>query len=256
MDSWDPEAYQRFRSERDRPFFDLLALVQSRPGMRVVDLGCGTGALTLRLHQHLGAIESLGIDDSTAMLRESHAHASDSLRFQQLDIQDFAPAPRSYDLVFSNAALQWVQGHEALFERVTEGLRSGGQLAVQFPANGDHPVHVVAARLAKETPFREALAGRAPRRAVLPPEAYAILLERLGYQEQHVRLQVYCHRMPAREAVVAWVQGSLLRPYTRLLSRDLYARFLVAYRQELLARLPDVRPFLFTVKRLLIWGMR
>ena len=67
-DAWDPAQYERFRAERARPFVDLLALVRPRPGMRVVDLGCGTGELTARLHRELAAGETLGIDRSEAML--------------------------------------------------------------------------------------------------------------------------------------------------------------------------------------------
>src|SRR5947199_156210 len=53
-DRWNPEQYERYRDERSQPFFDLLALVEACPAMRVVDLGCGTGELTRVLHQELG----------------------------------------------------------------------------------------------------------------------------------------------------------------------------------------------------------
>ena len=69
--SWDPAQYDRFRDERQQPFFDLLALVEPRPGMRVVDLGCGTGELTRTLHQRLAAADTLGIDASETMLARS-----------------------------------------------------------------------------------------------------------------------------------------------------------------------------------------
>ena len=77
---WNPEQYGRFRDERARPFFDLLDLVQPRPGMRVVDLGCGTGELTRELHRRLAARETIGIDNSPAMLAKSAAFAGDGLR--------------------------------------------------------------------------------------------------------------------------------------------------------------------------------
>src|SRR5215207_5832630 len=83
---WNPEQYERFRDERARPFFDLLDLVRPRPGMRVVDLGCGTGELTRELHRRLSAREMMGIDNSPAMLAKSAAFASDSLRFELGDI--------------------------------------------------------------------------------------------------------------------------------------------------------------------------
>ena len=87
---WNPAQYERFRDERARPFFDLLDLVQPRPEMRVVDLGCGTGELTRELHRRLAARETIGIDNSPAMLAKSAAFAGDGLRFEQGDIGAFA----------------------------------------------------------------------------------------------------------------------------------------------------------------------
>src|SRR4051812_32616510 len=146
-DKWNPAQYERFRDERSQPFFDLMALVEARPAMRVVDLGCGTGELTRLLHQTLRASETLGLDSSAAMLAKSQAFASDGLRFAQQDIDEFA-AEGEFDLVFSNAALHWLQDHEALLTQLTKALKPSGQLAVQVPANDDHPTHVVAAELA------------------------------------------------------------------------------------------------------------
>jgi len=255
-DAWDPAQYERYHDERARPFLDLLGLVRPRPGMRVVDLGCGTGELTARLHQTLAANETLGIDSSEAMLAQARPRAAGGLRFEAGDIAAFA-APAGYDLIFSNAALHWIDDHATLFARLTAALRSGGQLAVQVPANFDHASHVVAAQVAREAPFHDALGGRAhAERTVLPPEDYALLLERLGYAAQHVRLQVYGHRLAARDEVVEWVKGSLLTDYQRRLPPELFARFVTRYRERLLPALEDTRPYFFTFKRALLWAQR
>src|SRR4051812_7272342 len=129
-DSWNPSQYERFRDERSQPFFDLMARVEPRPTMRIVDLGCGTGELTKLLHEHLHASETLGIDSSAAMLAKSEALASDGLRFERQDIGDFS-ADHRYHLVFSNAALHWAANHEEVLRRLTVALVEGGQLAVQ-----------------------------------------------------------------------------------------------------------------------------
>ena len=194
-DSWDPAQYERFERERSAPFFDLLDLVEPCPGGRVVDLGCGTGELTRSLHERTGASTTLGIDSSPAMLEKSASHAGEGLTFELGDIAEWAPS-EPFDVVFSNAALHWVDDHAALFARLTSALAPGGQLAVQVPANHDHPSHLVAERVAGEEPFREALGGYVRRTPVLRPELYAELLHRLGYGSQHVRLQVYLHVLP------------------------------------------------------------
>jgi len=255
-DAWSPEQYERFHDERARPFLDLLALVRPRAELRVVDLGCGTGELTAHLHRELAARETLGIDSSEAMLARARPHAGDGLRFAAGEIGTFA-APATFDLVFSNAALHWIPDHAALFARLTAALAAGGQLAVQMPANFDHPSHTVATRVATEAPFRAALGGETHAEGiVLAPEEYARLLERLGYPEQHVRLQVYGHRLVARDEVVEWTKGSLLTHYQRRLPAELFERFVARYRERLLAELEDTRPYFFTFKRVLLWAGR
>src|SRR5262245_3543449 len=140
-DTWKPEQYTRFQNERSQPFFDLMALVEPKPSMRVIDLGCGTGELTRLLHDRLQASSTLGIDSSGAMLAKSGAFADNGLRFEQGDIGDFT-ADHAFDLIFSNAALHWLPKHESLLQQLTAALAPGGQLAVQVPANDDHPTHV------------------------------------------------------------------------------------------------------------------
>lgn len=251
-DAWQPEQYARFRAERERPFHDLLALVKPIPGGRAVDLGCGGGALTRLLHERTGAAETVGVDRSAAMLAGCERHAGGGLRFERGDIEAFAG--EGLDLVFSNAALQWVADHGALFARLAGTLRAGGQLAVQMPANHDHPSHTVAHAVAREARHARALGGYVRANPVRAPEWYAAALERLGFAERHARLQVYPHRLAGPEEVVEWVKGSLLTDYRARLDADAWEAYLADYRERLLAELPPERPYLFAFKRLLLWG--
>jgi trans-aconitate 2-methyltransferase len=254
VDTWDPSQYGRFADERAAPFYDLLSLVRPVPGGRVVDLGCGGGELTAQLHRRLEAAETLGLDSSPAMLERAAGLAGDGLRFELGDIGEFEAA--GWDVVFSNAALHWLPGHAELFGRLVAGLERGGQLAVQMPANHDHPSHLVAAELAGTEPFRSALGGYRRESPVRAPEWYAELLDRLGLADQHVRLQVYLHRLAARDEVVEWVKGTLLTDYQSRLPAELFEAFLAAYRDRLLPRLEDTRPYRYPFKRLLLWGRR
>lgn len=249
-DTWNPQQYEQFRNERSQPFFDLMALVEARPAMRVVDLGCGTGELTRVLHQTLKAGETRGLDSSAAMLAKSQDFAGDGLRFEQRDIGEFT-AEGEFDLVFSNAALHWLQHHEALLERLTRALKPGGQLAVQMPANNDHPAHTVAAELARQSPFLEAMQGYARDWPVLKPDAYAALLYRLGFSRQSVRLQVYGHVLDARDGVIEWVKGTLLTDYEKRMPAELFAEFMRQYRERLFEQLEDTRPYFYPFKRIL-----
>ncbi|MEO6397869.1 MAG: methyltransferase domain-containing protein [Tepidiformaceae bacterium] len=252
---WNPTQYERFRNERSQPFFDLVEMVQPVPGGLAVDLGCGTGELTKILHEKVRARETVGIDSSETMLAGSAAHAGDGLRFERGDVTNFAPrAP--LDLLFSNAALQWVNGHETLFPALLATLAEGGQVAIQMPANNDHASHRVAFAVAAEEPFASAMGGYQRDWPVGAPEWYAELLDRAGFGEQSVRLQVYGHHLESRDGVVEWVKGTLLTDFEKRLSSELYERFLERYRERLMLELDDSRPFFYAFKRVLIWGRK
>ena len=255
-DTWNPTQYRKFGAERARPFDDLLALVEPVPGGRAVDLGCGTGELTARLHEHLGAAETLGLDSSAAMLDKARPLEGGGLRFEQGDIAAFnGGADGGYDVIFSNAALHWIPHHPALLARLRAALRPGGQLAVQVPANGDHPSHALAFEVAREAPYADALhaAGDPLIEAtpVLAPERYAALLDDLGFADQHVRLQVYGHHLASTADVVEWTKGTTLTRYEKALSPDLFAGFVDRYRARVLAALGERSPYFYTFKRLL-----
>src|SRR5712692_3078270 len=217
---WNPEQYGRFRDERSRPFFDLLGLVHQRPGMRVADLGCGPGELTREMHLGLQAQETVGVDESEAMLAKSRAYAGQGVAFEQADLREFAERPETqgaFDLVFSNAAMQWVPDQPNVIAQLTKTLALNGQLAIQVPANQDHPSHATIREIVAELPFREALDSYVRLFSNLTPDAYANLLDRLGYQQQHVRLQVFVHHLADRADVVEWVRGSILTDYQKRL---------------------------------------
>jgi trans-aconitate 2-methyltransferase len=250
-DVWDPQQYERFREERAQPFHDLLALVEARPGMRVADLGCGTGDVTLTLHRRLLARETVGVDNSAAMLAK--APREPGLRFVQEEIERFAP-PEPFDLIFSNAALHWVSDHGALLTRLTAALAPGGQLAVQMPANDEHPSHATAHELARSQEFRRLLGGFERRPPLMEPARYAAWLHTLGYARQRVYLQVYGHLLERREQVIEWVRGTLLTDYQKRLQPADFERFLQRYRELLLPQLAEERPFFYTYPRLFLWG--
>ena len=243
--SWDVNQYERFKDERAQPFHDLVALIEPRPHMRIVDLGCGTGELTRALHEKLAAGETVGIDSSESMLQ--NASSSDTLHFERADIESFT-ADRPFDLVFSNAALHWIPNHEQLFTRLVRPIAPNGQLAVQMPANHEHPSHRIAAEVAVSF-------GIDPRAVnILAPENYAALLHRLGFTRQHVRIQVYGHLLPSTADVVEWTKGSTLTPYREALSAERYEEFLAEYAKQLVAAVGDQRPYFYTFKRLLMWA--
>src|SRR5512132_647481 len=135
---WDPNQYHKFQAQRSAPFFDLLALVDNRPNLKVVDLGCGTGELTRQLADALPNSDVTGIDSSLQMLEKARSFASSNLHFEQ---GDQAALTGEWDLIFSNAALHWTENHPKLIPNLFHKLKPGGQIAVQIPSNHYHISH-------------------------------------------------------------------------------------------------------------------
>jgi trans-aconitate 2-methyltransferase len=259
-DAWNPTQYARFRSERTLPFEDLLALVRPRPGLRVLDLGCGTGELTARLADILPGALVEGVDSSPAMLAQAGPYAlarPGALSFRQADIRDVVDVSR-VDLLFSNAALQWVPDNEGLLARLLPQLAPGAQIAVQVPRNDEHVSHRLAAVVAGEEPFRTALGGWVRRSEVLPLERYAAILWAHGFREQVCLERIYGHALAEPGEIVEWVRGTLLTAYMGRLDPALGAAFVARYRELLLATLghADEGPYFYPFRRLFFWGVR
>lgn len=256
---WDPVQYERFKEQRAQPFWDLVDLLRfDSPPVRCVDLGCGTGELTAAAAQRLGCDEMVGIDSSPSMLAEAQAHTSAHVRFEHGDIAGWT-APGDHDLVLSNAALHWVPDHPRVLAQWVAALAAGGQLAVQVPANPEHPSHQSSVAVAHTEPFLSAMGGEPPPDPVdvnvLRPEQYAELLFDLGLAEQHVRLQVYPHVLPSSGDVVEWTKGTSLTRFFSRLPDELHEPFVNAYRTELLRRLGEREPYFYAFKRILLWAI-
>ncbi len=254
-DSWNPKQYEKFKDERSQPFFDLLSLIHPCEQSTIIDLGCGTAELTAQLQQKMNAKKTIGIDTSDEMLAKAEQFKNDKLFFRKDSIEAFKEE-KAFDVVFSNAAIQWCTNHPLLLKRFTAALRPGGQLAIQMPMNHDYPTHVLAMKMSSEAPWNALLKNEKydVKQAMLSSEEYATILFRLGYIEQKVIVRVYGHKLENRDAVIEWVSGTLLTYFKGRFSPDDYKKFVTQYRERLFEILPDETPFFYPFKRIFIWG--
>jgi len=207
---WDPDQYHKFQAQRSAPFYDLLALVDVRPGLKVVDLGCGTGELTRQLADALPDSDVTGLDSSPQMLEKAADYAGPNLRFVQ---GDQAGLSGEWDLIFSNAALHWTENHAELISSLYRRLRPGGQIAVQVPSNHNHISHQIIRETAGEEPFQTILNGFQRYAPVLSIDEYARLLFDCGADEITVFEKIYPHILEDSDAVVEWISGTACVPY-------------------------------------------
>jgi len=244
---WNPDVYHQFEKERSAPFDDLLALITRRQGINVIDLGCGTGELTLQLADALPGSNVLGIDSSSEMLSRAQKLSGPNLQFEQGKIEDIQG---QWDLVFSHAAVQWVDDHQTLIPRLLSLVRPGGQLAVQMPSNHNSFAHMAIRQIASESPFREALNGWNRQSPVLALHSYAELLYEHGGRNLVVFEKVYPHVLENVEAVREWTRGTALVPYLERLSSEQQTAFLEAYTSRLKTHWPG-SPVFYGFRRIL-----
>ncbi len=234
--AWDPTQYLRFADARLRPALDLLAQVKLAAPESVVDLGCGPGTVTQVLRARFAAAAITGIDSSPEMLARARAAVPDC-RFAQADFVSWRPE-RAPALIFSNAALHWTGGHAALFPALLGLLAPGEVLAVQLPAMHDAPLRALQQEVAMRAPFAAYLRDVPDTaRAILPAVAYWDLLRpRAAALEMWETL--YMQPLAGPRPVVAWAEGSSLRPFLAALPEALREAFRAAYDLALVPHYP------------------
>ena len=226
MHAWDAGQYLRFADERTLPARDLVARIDLAPPRRIVDLGCGPGNSTAVLRERWPDAAITGLDTSAELL-EAARHEHPGIDFVIGDIARWAPA-EPCDLVFSNAALQWVGDHERLLPRLMQAVAPGGALAVQMPRNHDFATHALMRRVAAEGPWRDRLAGARDPSPVRPPEFYYDCLAPLSASFAIWETN-YIQVMDGVAAIIDWLRGTGLRPFLSRLDTAEQHAFLDRY---------------------------
>lgn len=223
---WNPDLYERYRALRERPGRDLLAALPAVAARSVIDLGCGTGYLTRQLAELFPDAAVTGLDGDPAMLAKAGREASD-IHWQRDDIAAWRP-DMPPDLIFSNAALQWLPDHEALFARLVRQLARGGVLAVQMPDNFAAPSHRLLLDLAGRQPWAPNLTGALHHGSVLDAADYWRVL-----RPHCTRVDIwhtdYLQALEGDDPVLEWVSATALLPVMARLSGALAADFRAAY---------------------------
>ena len=252
---WDPAKYLEFAGPRLQPALDLLARVPLAAPGAVYDLGCGAGNVTRFLAERWPSAVVTGVDGSSAMLAAARA-AAPTVTWEEADLGAWR-APRPADLLFSNAALHWLDDHPRLFPRLIAGLAPGGVLAVQMPRNHGAPSHIEMVAAAEAGPWRERLRPMLRARPVAEPSLYYDVLaphvSRLDIWETE-----YLHVLEGANPVVEWTRGSALKPLLDALEEPDRSGFQGEYASRI-ARAYPPRPdgrTLFTFRRLFIIAVR
>jgi trans-aconitate 2-methyltransferase len=227
--SWDPKKYLVYADERTRPAADLLARVPVASPARVADLGCGPGNSTALLAARWPQARIDGVDSSDAMLKRARASGVRA-NWILADLADWTPdAP--YDVVFSNAAYQWLPDHASLLPRLSSFVEPGGAFAFQVPCNFNAPSHVLMREVAEAGPWAAKL--RNVREAsVLGADAYYGILAPFA-RRLDIWETTYLQVMEGDDPVFDWVSATGLRPFVQALEDEERGAFTDVYRARL-----------------------
>ena len=255
---WDPAKYVQFGDYRNRPFFDLTARIHADAPAQVVDLGCGPGNLTATLAERWPGAKVLGVDSSAEMLAKAAplVEEGSSLQFEQADIADWMPAPDT-DVVVTNAALQWVPGHQDMMRKWLEVLRPGAWFAMQVPGNFNAPSHSLMRELAGSDRWAAKLDGvlRGGESVGEPGDYLGILLE-AGCAADAWET-TYLQVLPGPDPVLDWVRGTALRPVMAALDDEEARRFEAEYAAALRNAYPGgVHGTVFPFRRIFAVGRK
>ncbi|RXF73007.1 trans-aconitate 2-methyltransferase [Hansschlegelia zhihuaiae] len=236
-EDWSAATYLRFEDERTRPAADLLARVPLEAASLAVDLGCGPGNSTALIARRFPEAKLVGVDSSPDMLRAAQKRVPDAA-FVEADLADWSP-DRTPDLVFANAALQWLPDHETLFPRLMRLVAPGGALAVQIPDNRSEPSHALMAEVARDGRWAGRIAHAGESRAeILSGEAYFDLLAPHA-DSVDVWRTTYLHPLDGAGAIASWLKATGLRPYLDPLDEEERKVFLALYVDRLRAFYPE-----------------
>lgn len=234
MTTWEPQTYLRYSKIRFRAGLDLIARMPKAHYAKIYDLGCGTGHLTRILADTFPSAKVTGIDSSPEMLAEARRQFPD-ISWQEADINSWRP-PEPPDLIFSNAAFQWVPAHETLFPSLLQSLSQEGILAIQMPRHFESPSHLELKDLVLRSEWRVKLEPLLLAQ-VPSPETYWRWLSpharNLDFWET-----IYLQALDGPDPVVNFMRGTALRPFLTILSPSEGARFVEAFAERMAAAYP------------------
>jgi len=252
---WNPEVYNQFKNIRYQPFFDLMNLISPDNLKKAIDIGCGTGEQTHILSEKFENAEFLGIDSSTEMLSESNLFENNRLSFKQKTVEELYDSEEKWDLIFSNAALQWSDDHKKLFTKLLSLLSENGQFAVQMPVQAGNILNQILFQLASEEPYKTQLQHWNRVSPVLSLDEYAKMMFDAGLKDLNISIKVYPIIADDAEKLFQFISGSALIPYLERLDEIHQEKFISEYKKRIAEKF-DRFPAIYAFKRMLLYGKK
>ena len=236
MHSWNATTYLQFKNERTRPAVDLASRILLDDPKTVLDIGCGPGNSTAVLRERFPNATIIGIDNAPDMIAKAK-EAYPDMTFFCMDADEYiATTDEQFDVVFSNACMQWLPDHKAFLPKWMELVKDGGILAVQMPNNYDEPIHQIIETLTTSEKWRPHFRVMREKHVLSIGEYYDCLSECSAQVD--LWETAYYHTLSSHQDLLEWYRGTGLRPYLEQLNNDAKASF----ENDFLAAVKDAYP--------------
>jgi trans-aconitate 2-methyltransferase len=207
---WNPDLYLKFDKERIQPSIDLVSRIKIDNPSRIIDIGCGPGNSTQVLFQEWPDSTITGVDNSPAMI----AKAKKDYPNQNWEILDAGKdeIQGTFDIIFSNATIQWIPNHADLLKKLHGILNEKGLIAIQIPLFWDMPIGKAIIKIAGENRWDSATKGV---NELFTIHNYSYYFDQLSqlYCPVDIWETSYMHIMDSHFSILEMIRSTGLRPY-------------------------------------------
>jgi trans-aconitate 2-methyltransferase len=218
MNDWNPEKYLQFKNERTQPAIDLVSRININNPERIIDIGCGPGNSTQILVNKWPESIVTGLDSSESMIKKAKTDypKQNWINAKAENIKD----DKKFNIVFSNAALQWMGNHELLIPNLWKIVDKDGALAVQIPRFEAMPINEALNTISKNNKWNKCFEHK--KKDIMSyynlDFYYDILTqftETIELWETH-----YFHILPTQKGIVDFIHTTALKPYLECLDEN------------------------------------
>ena len=217
MNEWNPEQYLQFKSERTQPAIDLVSRINISNPRSIIDIGCGPGNSTQILVNRWPDSEVVGLDNSKTMIEKARNDYPEQ-KWIVANAENIDPNSK-YDLIFSNATLQWIPHHETLLPKLFNCVNPGGAIAVQIPKFKNLPINVAIETVANYDKWKNYTKGCEELFTLEDMDFYYEILNKLAIGVELWETS-YFHILNSRESVIDFIRTTGLKPYLDRLPSD------------------------------------
>jgi trans-aconitate 2-methyltransferase len=214
---WNPELYLKFDKERTQPSVDLVSRIEYDKPNKIIDIGCGPGNSTQVLVVRWPDAQIIGIDNSAAMIEKAKKDYPNQ-EWQVIDAGTDTIEGK-YDIVFSNATIQWIPNHKELLKKFYNLLTNNGVLAVQVPLFWDMPIGKKLIEIVKNGRWNS-IAKEVVEMFTIHNASfyYDSLCE--NYHSIDIWVSDYFHILNSQFSILEMIRSTALRPILEKLKND------------------------------------